>query len=111
MRHAEVGRRLLLEGSNVRPEDEYAGVEHLGEPLLQLRYRGAYCARTSTRGIRGTLIESRGTPAEHEVAETDNEQPDDRVFDVAERVVEALPVLADGPADPGERRGTTASSP
>jgi hypothetical protein len=37
VRHAEVGRGLLLEGSNVRPEYEFAAVEHLAEPLLQLR--------------------------------------------------------------------------
>ncbi len=33
---AEVGRRLLLEGADVRAEDEPAGVEDLGDSLLQL---------------------------------------------------------------------------
>ena len=40
VRHAEPRRRLLLEGADVRPEDEHAGVENVGEPLLQLGDQG-----------------------------------------------------------------------
>ncbi len=36
VRDTEVGGRLALEGLDLRAEDEAAGLEHLGEPLLKL---------------------------------------------------------------------------
>src|SRR5262245_3214781 len=63
---------------------------------------GPYCAAGLKRGIRGTPIESRGTPSQHEIAQPDDDQARDRVLDIAERVMEALPVLPHCPADTGE---------
>src|ERR671919_309167 len=63
---------------------------------------GAYCARTSTRGIGGTSSESRGAPPQHEEDSDDDDRGDDGVVDVVPALVEALPVGADRPADGGE---------
>ena len=109
MRHSEVRRSLLLERADVGAEDELTAVQDVLEALLQLRRRGPYCAAGLKRGIRGTPIESRGTPPQHQIPETDDDQARHRVLDVPEGVMEALPVLAHRPADAGEREATWSS--
>src|SRR4051794_2737711 len=75
-------------------------------PSIASRMRGSsgsYCAFTSTSGIGRTARKSRGTnPAEDPGRQQDEDQDDDRVFDVAEVVVETRVAAAGAPADPGE---------
>src|SRR5215218_5375478 len=63
---------------------------------------GAYCALTSISGIVGTAGHFSGVPAEYEVADGEDEEPENRVVDEAEAVVEVVPVAPDGPADAGQ---------
>src|SRR5262249_58295504 len=61
---------------------------------------GAYCALTSTSGIRGTSLQSIGaSPAQHQVGDADQKSCNDRDFDEPELVVEALVARAERPAD------------
>src|SRR5256714_6567776 len=64
---------------------------------------GAYCALTSTSGIGRTASESSRAPAEQEPGYGRDDGERNRVVDEPEVPVEALPALADGPADAGER--------
>src|SRR6188472_313183 len=67
---------------------------------------GSYSARTSTRGIvctRGHFSQS--DPAIHEIRQRRENPYDDRVFDVAEAVLEAVVARAERVADPDEGEG------
>src|SRR5256886_346340 len=53
--------------------------------------RGSYCAFTSTSGIGGTIRESRRPPPAHQqIGRETDDRGDDRVFHIAEVVVEPL---------------------
>src|SRR5215471_8136817 len=65
---------------------------------------GAYCALTSTSGIRGTALQSIGpNSTQDQVGDEQQNSCNDRDFDEAEVVVEALVARAQRPADAGER--------
>src|SRR3954452_12900318 len=67
---------------------------------------GAYCALTSTSGICTTGSQSIGAPSPPDnVRRERNDSCDEGDIRVAERVVEPLPVRAEGPADAREREG------
>src|SRR3954468_16680593 len=64
---------------------------------------GAYCALTSTCGIGGTASHgNRPAPPHNPVPPAQHDRDDDRELGVLERVVEAFPARAEGPADAGE---------
>src|SRR4051794_34211115 len=65
---------------------------------------GAYCALTSTSGIRGTPLQSIGpSSAQDQVGDADENSCNDHDFGVTELVVEALVARAERPADARER--------
>src|SRR5512133_3208850 len=65
---------------------------------------GAYCALTSTSGIRGTSLQSIGaSPTQDQVGDREEKSCNDRNLDETEPVVEALVAGAERPADAGER--------
>src|SRR4051812_24327880 len=65
---------------------------------------GAYCALTSTRGIRGTAIKSRGAlPAHDQIGRRKQNSCNERDLGEAETLVEALVARPHGPPDAGER--------
>src|SRR3954452_1786235 len=64
---------------------------------------GAYCALTSTSGIRGTPLQSIGPSAPYDqVGDADENSCNDHDFGVSELVVEALVARAERPADARE---------
>src|SRR5690348_13415552 len=64
---------------------------------------GAYCALTSTSGIRGTSPKSIcPSPAQDQIGDQDQNSCNDGDLDEAELVVEALVARPERPADPGE---------
>src|SRR3954470_9477804 len=65
---------------------------------------GAYCALTSTSGIRGTPLQSIGPSSpQDQVGDSDENSCNDRNFDVPELVVETVVARAERPADAGQR--------
>src|SRR5215217_6012425 len=63
---------------------------------------GAYCALTSTSGIR-TARKATGAPAaDDQIDDPDHDRRSDDVVDVAEALVERLPARSECVADPGE---------
>src|SRR4051812_24623719 len=66
--------------------------------------RGAYCALTSTSGIRGTPLQSIGPSSpQDQVGDADENSCNDHYFDVPELLVETLVARAERPADARER--------
>src|SRR5947208_2767678 len=67
---------------------------------------GAYCALTSTIGIRGTAAQSSPpSSADEPGSEEDDDEENDRDVDEAEVVVERLIARTERPADPREPEG------
>src|SRR5215475_8108703 len=65
--------------------------------------RGAYCALTSTWGIRGTPRHGSGAAAAHDPhGDSDRDQDAHEDVEVAEVVVRLAPARAERPADAGE---------
>ena len=116
---AEVLGRLRLEGRDVRPEDELAALEHVGEGLLQLRdQRRVLRLDVDERDLHGRMSLARlgcglfAPPHDlpRQVRRPCHEQRDDRVVDVAERVVEVLPAGCRAPSRRPRGRSTRSPS-
>src|SRR5258708_668353 len=72
--------------------------------------RGAYCALTSTRGIIGASGQSRGPPADHQVADCSHHEPENHDRDVGEIVVEAVVAGPERPSAGGEPEAEDAAA-